>query len=779
MPGRNHLKFTALAVGVVGLWDAPAVAQTAAEPAGQSSLPQVDVIQKNQSAAKKKAVQASSPTPQPPPAQPDYAQEAPTLENSPYGAAASSGAAARAAEGPISPINAKSVLPDNLQDFSGAASRITTTDLDSQRPTTTHEALARVPGVVTVTDDGAARHSGIGLRGSPFRRSRKVLVMEDGVPINFSTYLDSSTHYTPPLERIESIEVMRGPIVNYGPLNNHGVINFRNLSPFGANETVIKAGIGTTEGSDRDINNFRHVHTRQNLGNVGVVASYSGADTGGAWDVEDLGYNDFYGALGFRGTNQDLTISGGFFRQRDTYDEDNFGGSQADFFRFGRNKTAGAAAGNFEAPCCHDLSSYNADFYRLQIAHNYYVDKDTSISTLLYGNDHGRARFYNGEDAVGDTRDDIVMEGRDRRYRNYGADSRVELANRPFIGGLKQDFQAGIRYEEHTFSNKNRVGDIGEVLDFDNRGELDESQRLEASSFAAFMQSAIHVTPTFTLTPGIRFESYEIDFKSEDTSGGADYNHVLPILAFSWNAAPRTTVYGGYHRGLTPHILRDALDGADDFLAPDEEIGDNFELGVRTTAVRGLTLDMAYFHNRIGNYQFGESFQSPSGDRVFTALDEVSINGFEIYSRLDSKPFTEGPWNFFGEGVYTFADAEIEKGVNEDGDSVAGNRVPESIRHFANLTLGVEHKIGWDASLTWTYRGEYHTDADNSSYVDEGLVPDVWLLSARSNLKVTDQLSLFVSGQNLTDEFYISDRSDGVKPGQGRTVMGGFTLKFE
>jgi Fe(3+) dicitrate transport protein len=783
MPGRRQLKLAAVA-GAVGLLATPAGAQTAAEPANQSALPQVEVIQKKNAApaAKKKAApaQASSPTPQAPAAQPDYAEEAPALSNSPYGAAASGGAAARAAEGPISPISAKSVLPDNLQDFSGAASRITTTDLDSQRPATTHEALARVPGVVTVTDDGAARHSGIGLRGSPFRRSRKVLVMEDGVPINFSTYLDSSTHYTPPLERIESIEVMRGPIVNYGPLNNHGVINFQNLSPFGANETVIKAGIGYTEGSNKDINNFRHVHTRQNLGNVGVVASYSGGDSGGAWDVEELGYNDFYGAVGFKGTNQDLTISGGFFRQRDTYDEDNFGGSQADFFRFGRNKTAGAAAGNFEAPCCHDLSNYNADFYRLQIAHNYYVDKDTTISTRLFGNDHERARFYNGEDAVGDTRADIVMEGRDRRYKNYGADSRVELANRPFIGGLRQDFQAGVRYEEHTFSNKNRIGDIGEVLDFGNRGALDESQRLEASSFAAFMQTAIHLTPTFTLTPGVRFESYEIDFNDpgEGIRGSEDYNHVLPMLAFSWEAARQTTFYGGYHRGLTPHIIRDANEDLDTFLAPKEEIGDNFELGVRTTAIRGVTLDMAYFHNRIDNYQFGEAFQD-NNDRVFTALDEVSINGFEIYSRLDSSPFTGGPWNVFGEATYTYADAEIEKGVNEDGDSVAGNRVPESIRHFANLTLGVQHKIGWDASLTWTYRGEYHTDADNSSYADEGLVPDVWLLSARSNLKVTDQLSLFVSGQNLTDEFYISDRSDGVKPGQGRTVMGGFTLKFE
>ena len=93
------------------------------------------------------------------------------------------------------------MLPENPADFAGSATQVTASDIEEQRPLTTHEALARVPGVVTVTDDGMSRHSGIGVRGSPFRRSRKVLVMEDGVPINFSTYLDSSTHYTPPLER--------------------------------------------------------------------------------------------------------------------------------------------------------------------------------------------------------------------------------------------------------------------------------------------------------------------------------------------------------------------------------------------------------------------------------------------------------------------------------------------------------------------------------------------------------------------------------------------------
>jgi Fe(3+) dicitrate transport protein len=609
--------------------------------------------------------------------------------------------------------------------------------------------------------------------------------MEDGVPINFSTYLDSSTHYTPPIERLESVEVFRGPIVNYGPLNNHGVVNFRNLSPFGANETVIKAGIGTTEGSDRDVNNFRHVHTRQNLGNVGVVASYSGADSGGSWDVEELGYNDFYGALGFRGSRQDLTISGGYFRQRDTYDEDNIE-DQDDFFQYRRNKKAAAAAGLLDesATCCRELSNYNADYFRFQVAHNLYIDENTTISTRFFGNDHERARFYAAD---GSTVADLEMEGRDRHYRNYGVDSRIEFANLTTFG-LRHDVQVGVRYEEHRFNNQNRIGaHPGDILTWNNRGPQEEPpQKLEADSFAAFAQTAIHLTPSLTVTPGVRFESYEVSYRDlgdAAAGGSADYDHVLPMVSFAWETMPRTTIYGGYHRGLTPHIIRDAINDLDVFEAPPEEIGDNFEIGLRSTAIRGVTVDMAVFHNRIENYQYGESYQEDA-DRVFSTLDEAKLTGFEIYGRLDSQPFTNGPWNFFGEATYTYIDAEIEKGVDTPDEgvtfvNVAGNRIPETFKHFAHLTLGTSYKDLWDASVSWTYRGDYHTDALNSSFADEGLVPDVWLISARTNFKVTDELTLWATGHNLADEFYISERSDGIKPGVGRTVMGGFTLKFD
>ncbi len=45
--------------------------------------------------------------------------------------------------------------------------------------------------------------------------------------------------------------------------------------------------------------------------------------------------------------------------------------------------------------------------------------------------------------------------------------------------------------------------------------------------------------------------------------------------------------------GLTTHVLREAIAP---FPSP-EEIGDNFQIGLRSTAIRGVTLDMAVFHN--------------------------------------------------------------------------------------------------------------------------------------------------------------------------------------
>jgi len=844
----------ALGSGLLCLASLPAAAQQSAQPAGGGALPEVQVIQKKAAPAQKptakQAPAKQAPAPQAAPA-PEVADD--EASNSPYGAVNSQGARERAENSSTSPVNPSNILPGNLERFSSAASRVDTQQMDEFQPRQTNDVLTRVPGVNVINDDGFGRHGGIGIRGSPPRRGRKVLTMEDGQPINMSVWIDPSVHYVPPVDRLESIEVLRGNVIAYGPLNNHGVVNFRNLSPFGPNETVIEASIGHTwndgRGSAKDQDrwgpsNTRHVHTRQGLGNVGVVFSYSGAEADGAWDTERLRYNDFYGAIGWKGVNSDLTFSAVHFRQRDNYDEANIEGEEEDgpgnaeklFFETGHAKSAINPGANF--------NTYNADVTKLQLVHNYYVDDTTTITSRIYGFHHRRDRYQNfggfnpadfsdGLESELEEEDDEyevfvphgTMLGRLRTYRQLGAEVRAEFADRPFIGGLRQDIQTGIRYEYNDFTNRNFFGAQGAILeDGDKSGTTVFNTDTDANAYSAFLQSTIHVTRDIDVTPGLRVEHYRLSRlvtaateeegeaeETEDCPGGGtdncsvleglsldrvtdsfDKTHVLPGVSLAYTGFHRTTIYGGYNRGLSTHVLREAVP-----FPPDDEIGDNFQIGVRSTAIRGVTFDIAAFHNSIDNYQVKGAGTDASGNNVYHTLNEVHINGFEVYGRLDSRPFSGGPFNAFFEGTYTLSDAKIKKGsvfgCDDDDDceaddieaiSVNGNRLPEVYRHFANLSVGVEHRAGWDASVSWTYRGDFYTDEVNTPYGgdpegENGFVGDVWLLSARANYRIPGTgASVFIAGDNLLDKLYIADREDGIKAGQGRTVWGGFRYKF-
>lgn len=876
MPAHKfRLSRAVLMTGVACFASLPALAQQAAEPA-EDGLPEVQVIQKKAPGAKKAPVaKKAAPQPAPEPvAEPAVADEAPVEHNSPYGAANSGGARARAETSPTSPVNPSNILPGNLEQFSSAGSRVDVQQIEEFQPRQTNDILTRVPGVNVINDDGFGRHGGIGMRGSPPRRGRKILTLEDGQPINMSVWIDPSVHYVPPVDRLDSVEVLRGTVINHGPLTNHGVVNFRNLSPFGPDETVISASIGSTDNKSRGaeggldrwgVSNTRHVHTRQGIGNVGLVLSYSGAEADGSWDLERLRYNDFYAALGWKGSSSDLTISGSFFRQRDNYDEANLEGEEEGdaerelFGEWGHCKSCFNPGARF--------NTYNADVARAQIVHNYYLDDTTTITSRVYGFDHRRDRYQNvdgadptdaleeaeeeGEDLLSPVIDngniflpEGLMLGRLRTYRQLGAEVRAEFADRPFIGGIRQDIQVGVRYEYNDFTNRNFFGDQGEILrDHDEEGLTVFNTDSDANALSAFLQTTLHLTRDFNVTPGLRLEHYRVsrlttastieegegeELEDDEAAavcgpvlnpdepdevdeciviGGFDPSrvnesftktHVLPGVSMAYTGFWKSTVYGGYHRGVTPGVLREPKAA----FPPSEEIGDNFQIGLRSTAIRGVTFDIAAFHHNIDNYQIKGAATDATGNNVYGTLDNVHINGFEVYGRVDSAAYTRSPFNFFFEGTYTLADSKINKGSvfgclepgeddceTDDPDefgeiSVSGNRVPEVYKHFAHLTVGVEHRAGWDASVSWTYRGDFFTDELNTGYGEseegeDGLVPDVWLLSARANMRLGDTgASVFIAGENLLDKLYIGDREDGVKPGQGRTIWGGFKYKF-
>jgi Fe(3+) dicitrate transport protein len=882
--------------------------QPAADGPPEGEVPAVEVIQPRQEPQPEPtpAVEATPeprprPAPRPvvsaPPAPPPPVADLPPIEpelvlpnmiTQPppgyYGPPGGEAAYERALDSPQSPINPVSgIAPADLQDFSSAASRVTRQQINEQDPLTTNDILTRVPGVNIVADDGLARHGGIGVRGSPPRRSRKVLVMEDGRPINMSLWLDPSTHYTPPPERLEAVEVVRGSVI-YGPNNNFGAINFRNFQPFGPNETVVSGEGGSVSLDGPGLNDDGsaakwHVHTRQTAGNWGTVMSYTGANAQGAWDSERLRYNDFYAALGWKGVRSDATVSAVYFRQRDNYDEGNLefeeeeedgdeeGGDLAEDDELEEEEETSFRSDSVEeaffkeighCKTCYNPGSiyntYNADVVLLQGVYNYYFDPDTTLNYRIYGQHHRRDRYQNFEGAnPNDAEDDFsalfvgddivipegVMLGRLRTYNFVGTALQTEFANRPFAFGLTQDIQVGARYEHHDFTNANFFGRQGQILeDGDKKGAYVFDVDTQADAWSFFLQSSIPVTQALSIVPGARLDHYRIsrDIRvgSEEEGegeeleeceiGGREFfegeecavfevdrdplseafteTHVLPGIGFSWGLlgkrsvpmgksleAPETTyhttMYGGYNRGLTMNVLRET--GVR--FPPPSELGDNYQIGIRSTGIKGVTLDVAGFYKLIENFQVKGASTDAAGNNVYTNIDQVEIPGLEMYARLDTRPYIGGNLNPFLEGTFTYNDGTITEGVDSDGISLVGNLIPEVSQEVAYLTAGIESVKGWNASVSWVYRGGFFTDEQNTPYGgdfsgENGFVPSVWLLNARANYTVPQNLlpnadlAFYVSGQNLTDELYITDREDGVKPGLGRTLMAGARIKW-
>ena len=75
----------------------------------------------------------------------------------------------------------------------------------------TQELLELVPGINGFADDGFGNSRlSIGVRGLNPRRSSRVLIMEDGVPIQPAVYVYPNAYYNPPSERVHAMEVIKG-----------------------------------------------------------------------------------------------------------------------------------------------------------------------------------------------------------------------------------------------------------------------------------------------------------------------------------------------------------------------------------------------------------------------------------------------------------------------------------------------------------------------------------------------------------------------------------------
>jgi Fe(3+) dicitrate transport protein len=650
-----------------------------------------------------------------------------------------------------------------LERTPGSAEIITEEQLEIAQPLSTQDALRRVPGINVVETDGYGFFPRIGVRGLNPDMSKKVLLLEDGAPIALGPYTDPAAYYSPPIERMERIEVLKGSgSLRYGPSTVGGAINYVTKNPpFEPGGSVALSG-----------------------GNRGYRSAQ--AEYGGTWDnaTGSIGYLHKEGD-GIRQNNDfevdDLVLKGGF-----GIGANQFVGAKVTYYDQDSESTyMGLTQREFdENPRLNRAANDRIDVrrYSLDLNHEIQFTPNLTWRNLAYFNNTERDWWREGftfNAATGLNEMTGRTSGRLREFTVKGIDSRLELNHDTF--GIRNETDFGIRFHTEEMTNKRVDGPAG--VPTARSGTIREDDLREADAIAFFLQNRFHFTDRFAVTPGLRVESYEqkrsiyrwnnADVNTRDKTSNTEW---VPGIGATYAFHEGAILFGGVHRGFAPPRVADAVDNDGDAVDLSAERSNNYEIGLRGRLPR-LSYEVAAFRYDFSNQLVQSSEAGGAGAAQLTNAGETLNQGFEVGIGVDLF------WGFGIDANWTHvATAKLDSTRIIGGVDHKGNRLPYAPKNLANASLTYRQgPLG--AALQYSFVDEQFTDFANtvegSANGRTGLIPSysVWNLSA--DYQITPAIALNTSVKNLFDKEYISSRApQGIFVGAPRLFTAGVRMSF-
>jgi Fe(3+) dicitrate transport protein len=677
-------------------------------------------------------------------------------------------------------------------DVPGSLALIRPRDIKNLAPITGNELLRKVPGLNIVDEEGAGLRINIGIRGLDPDRSRNVLMLEDGIPVALNPYGEPEMYFTPTIDKMSRIEVLKGSgQILFGPQTIGGVVNLITADPTATPETTfrLRAGQGGFLSTY-----LGHGNTVGKAGYYVSVLHKRADQIGNTWfNLTDI-------SAKFKYQVSEKSRFGVKLNLYDEFSNSTYIGLTQTMYDQGGQDFVQMAPGDrlpvrrYAASVTHEY-----DFQphiRLQTTAFAYtttrnwVRQDFSASATAAN----RTGVVWGNPAIpgGAIYMQRTSGNRNRQFEVAGIEPRLTVEHGLF--GQQNTLQTGVRLLYERAFEQFVIGNKPDAL----AGTIRDNEVRTGYAFSAYAQHQTLLGERWNASLGVRMENFDYERNImrgrfggvvRDTSVIASSNTfaLIPGAGINYTASEQITLFAGVHKGFAPPRTKDAITAEGMPLDIEAEISTNYELGLRAQAGKFLALEATAFYMDFVNQIIPVS--QSSGNQNATGLvngGRTRHQGIEAGAVADLAKVLNSRHSFTLEAsaTYVYSEYSADRFVGTEGTNIKGNKLPYAPELILWASAGAELSNGIGARLTWNYTGEHFSDELNSVQAAAngrtGLIDARHLIDANVFYNIKKWNASFnVAVKNLTNERYIaSRRPQGIRVGLPRFITVGFEITF-
>jgi Fe(3+) dicitrate transport protein len=641
---------------------------------------------------------------------------------------------------------------------------------------TPRQIFAKIPGVFVYDMDGTGNQTNISTRGLDPHRGWEYNIRADGIITNSDMYAYPASHFSLPMEAIQTIQLVRGTgSLQYGAQFG-GMLNYISKQP----DTTRKFGFETIN----------------SLGSFGLVSTYN-AISGQVGRLQYYGYFSRRHSDGYRDNSQSdysgeaigltyqvsskVTLKADFKHSKYVY---HIPGPLTDSM-FYANPRQSTRSRNYFNPTIY-VPSVSADFRFSPRT------RASVVASAVLGDRNSVMldKTANIPDAIDPKTLQYVNRQVDiDHFHSYSVEAR--LLHSYNLGKVSSILVMGVQLINNDLNRQQLgKGTTGSDFDLSKTGDWVRDMHLKTRNFAFFAENRFDITSKFSVTPGMRVEVGESNLSGKITYYNANelpanISHKFPLLGLNANYQINQSqnTYAGFAQAYRPVVFKDIIPSAT-YEKIDRNLKDaygyNVEIGYRGDTEHwkwDISAFQIQYNNRMGMLYGTEA----NGNFYYlrTNIGDSRTNGLETFIEYDARLSQKSTLSVFTSTAYMDARYQnAEVWVGDKNMSVNGNKVESTPEWISRSGITFRY-IKLSVTALYSYTAKSYADALNtvkpSATGAVGLVPSYGLLDINATYRLTKGMMIKLNINNLADEQYFTKRptfypGPGVWSSDGRSV---------